>query len=256
MTMQSARIVVLSRNRVDRIRQTSALCGPATQREISVRGVAWAYRVGYASEGGPPTTRHVWVIKSTGLPEAAVGQPAKSSGARTAALTARRRFGLRPKEKNHEPPAPAPSPTHSFPLGWDGTSATCDGPDPENDFVPQVSKVPEIEWLDAEPAWLDPNGPRSAQGPDPSWTIHRGTLVGGPLRWVLQRKTDSKSQWAFLSVSGQPTADEFADTIAAIGGWDVANGIVHAIRASLPDCISEPDDTRDHGRRVSAVDLP
>jgi hypothetical protein len=85
-------------------------------------------------------TRHVWVIQSTGLPDAATGQPARSSEATTGARTARRRFGLRPKEKNHEPPAPAPSRTNSFPLGWDGTSATCDGPGPEND----VEHVPEL----------------------------------------------------------------------------------------------------------------
>ncbi len=201
--------------------------------------------------------RHVWVIQSTGLPQAATSQSATPSDATTGVRTPRRRFGLKPKEpkeKAQAQPAPVASSTRSFPLGWDGTSATCDDPDPQAEVEngSEASEAPAIEWLDTEPEWLDPNGPRKAQGPDPSWTIHRGTLVGGPLRWVLQRKTGSRSQWAFLSVSGRPTPDEFADTIAAIGGWDVANGLVKAIRQSLPDCISEPADTEGNGRTVSA----
>jgi hypothetical protein len=80
-------------------------------------------------------TRHVWVVRSTRSSDAATAQTATSSEATTGARTPQRRFGLRPKEKHHEPPAPAPSRTRSFPLGWDGTSATCDGPEPENDVV-------------------------------------------------------------------------------------------------------------------------
>jgi len=104
--------------------------------------------------------------------------------------------------------------------------------------------VTDIEWLDAEPEWLDPNGPRQAQGPDPSWTIYRGTLVGGPLRWVLRRGTDPDSQWTFLSVSGKPTSAEFTQQIAAIAGWDAATELVGTIRTDLPDCIAEPDDAQ------------
>lgn len=189
-------------------------------------------------------TRHVWVIQSAGggteTAQHEAGRP--SARQRSSAGATGRRFGLRSRGKKAETP-PSSTGAFSFPPGWEGITATPDIPRRESQVEPTPS-VTDTEWLDAEPEWLDPNGPRQAQGPDPSWTIYRGTLVGGPLRWVLRRGTDPGSQWRFLSVSGKPTSDEFTQQIAAIAGWDAAVELVEAIRTDLPDCIAEPDDAQ------------
>jgi hypothetical protein len=47
------------------------------------------------------------------------------------------------------------------------------------------------------------------------------------------------SQWAFLSVSGNPSADEFALQIGDVAGSEVAHGLIEAIRTTMPDCMSD-----------------
>ena len=185
-------------------------------------------------------TRQVWVINSSGLPgPAETDATQRRAKPRGPAPTPERRFGLRSRAKKPEPQPSLSSPTDGdWAVGWEGISAAPDGPHLQQDVAP-VRTVPEVEWFDAEPAWLDPNGPREAQGRDPSWTIYRGTLVGGPLRWLIRRGVGADSQWAFLSVSGNPSADEFALQIGDVAGSEVAHGLIEAIRTTMPDCMSD-----------------
>jgi len=175
--------------------------------------------------------RHVWVIQSTGL-------PAEHDAA---ASRKRARFRLRAKDRKGEP-LPVAASSSGLSSGEGGIWAAPDGlsPSARARRAPPRRSAPGLEWFDTEPKWLDPNGPRRAVGSDPLWVIHCGTLVGGPFRWVLERRGPTRSRWTFLSVSGRPTPEEFANQITAIADQDAARGLVDAIRRDLPDCISEP----------------
>jgi hypothetical protein len=173
--------------------------------------------------------RHVWVIQSTGSPAEHKGGSAGK----------RRRLRLRAKDRKREPVPVAASPPQ-LSTGELGIWAAPDGLSSRRASrapVPEV--IPGVQWFDTEPAWLDPNGPRRAEGPDPQWVIHCGTLVGGPFRWVLERRGERRSRWTFLSVSGRPTPDEFVGQITAIADREAARGLVDAIRRDLPGSISE-----------------